>query len=1074
MPGVSVDTAACSTCGAVRVGGARFCAQCGAALSESPASATGERKQVTILFSDLSGYTELSERLDPEETGALMARIFERATAIVEGYEGRVEKLMGDAVMAVFGATDAHEDDPIRAVRTALELHATVDELAVELEPRLGTHLAMHSGVHTGLIVTGELNLAGGSVGVVGDAINVASRLMAKAPAGQIWIGPTTARLATKAIDTETVGDVAFKGKSAPLPVSRVVGLVATERIMRPTRTRFVGREAELETLLSAVDQARAGRSTSIGVLAEAGGGKTRLFEELRRNLPVDTRWLEGRAYAYAQRIPYFLLVDLWRRAFRIKEDDQAEIVRTKLVDGVGPLLGPDSDALRILAHLFGVSADDAEAVDSTSIRPRLVNACRSLTAAWAAEGPSVVCVQDLHWADSASAAVVREIMAEPGAPVVYLANYRPGFAFDDGRIQQLDLSSLSSTQVHTLVGSMLEDDAPDGLEEFIAARSEGNPFFAEEVVTTLLETGTLAKNGSWTLTAPLESTGVPSTVQGVLAARIDRLDEDHRRVLREAAVIGREFLYDLVSRISMVDTPLDAALDDLEHADLIREKQWDRELEYIFKHALTQEVAYEGLLKSERKALHRRVGEAMETVLSGRLEEYVETLAYHFLRAGEIDKAARYAIDAGKRAFERHVISDADAHFRAGYALLVDVDRTPAQDRLLVELLVEWADVLNYDLKQREAGGFLDRHWALAQQVDDPRLTAVYRAMMACRYWADLEFDRADEIADDALAQARLHDVPRAEQKVLTYSAIGRITRRCHVAEGFEMFARAIALGESQGCPTYQERLLVGLLEAWAGRFEALDEDLRWMDAQVACGAGRYRPYAACIRAMRDLCLMDPDSALAHATLGLSVPHDAIDGSYLYSMRTIPLIILRRYDEAASSATEHLEFHEARPTEYCEAMGRAQLGGARSALGKLDGIEEMFRDLAARQRAGDRLVECWDHLSLAETYVRIHDREVVPPVGVLLRNPGFVLRHALPARRNARRHLEQARRLSVALGLSGASAWEAFTASRVALAETRRDEALRELDVCLDARRAAGFPEPSPHIAAFMERLQA
>lgn len=1070
MPDVSIDTAPCSNCGAAPAGGARFCGQCGDPLVESPAAGTGERKQVTILFCDLSGYTELSERLDPEETGALMARIFKQATRIVTGYEGRVEKLMGDAVMAIFGATEAHEDDPIRAVRSALELHAAVDELAVEFEPRIGTRLSMHSGINTGLIVTGELNLAGGSVGVVGDTINVASRLMSQAPSGAIWLGPTTTTLTAKAIETEGVGEVAFKGKSAPLPVSRVTGLVRSERIMRPTRTRFVGREKELGTLLAAVDEARQGRATSFGVLAEAGGGKTRLFEEFRRRLPDDVRWIEGRAYAYTQRIPYFVLVDLWRRAFSIEEDDHPAAVRRKLEAGVGALLGSDSDALPIIGWLFDVRFGD-EAIDSTSVKPRLLRATRALLAAWSAEGPSVACVQDLHWADAASAALVAEIMADPGAPIVCVANYRPGFAFDDDRIHHLDLSTLSPAQLHELVGSMVDDEAPAGLDAFVEARSGGNPFFAEEIVTALIETGTLARDGAaWELTGTLDEAGIPSTVQGVLAARIDRLDDDRRRLLREASVIGREFLYDVVNRISETEGPPDAALASLEAADLIREKRRDEDLEYIFKHALTQEVAYEGLLKSERRALHQRVGEAIESLLAHRLGEQVETLAYHFHRAGDLDKAARYAIDAGKRAFERHAIDDAEAHFQSGYELLDGVERTAGQDRLLVELLVEWTDVLTYDLKQREAGQLLERHWPLAERLDDPELTSCFRALMVTPHWTELGFERADVIAEDALARAREHASPRAEQIALTGASIG--TSRTSAARGVEMLERAVSVGEQHGYPSYMPRFWLGSSLAATGRFEQLGELLRWMDGQASDGVGRYRAYGASVRAMRAFYLVDPDAAVAQTNLGLSVPHDAVEGSNLFAYRTMALIQLRRYEDAGRSGEEHMAFHRQRPAEYCESIVRSQLAGARAAQGELAEFEGVPRAVAERQHCGDLFIESVLQVMMAETYVRIADQEIVPPLSVLLRNLGFVFRQALPAKANARRCLARGRQLVSDGGYQGLSAWVAFTAARVALLEKRRDEARRELDVCLEIRRAAGFPDPSAHIAHFMKKL--
>ena len=702
----------------------------------------------------------------------------------------------------------------MRAVRTALELHRVVEELAPALEKRVGARLALHSGINTGLIVTGELNLDRGTVGVVGDTINVASRLMSDASTGEIWLGPLTAELASKSIAIETVGEVAFKGKSAPLRVARVTGLREQERIMRPTRTRFVGRADELAMLLGAVDEARNGQSTSFGVRAEAGGGKTRLFEEFRRQMPSDVRWLEGRAYAYTQRIPYFLLVDLLSRAFGITEDDRPEAVRQKLERNVAEPLGADSSALPILGRLYDIRFGEHE-VGSAAYAPRLTEAARALLSAWAAQGPAVVCLQDLHWADGPSAALVSDVMSEPGAPVVCVANYRPGFEFTENGIRRLDLSA---PLLQELVESMLDDAAPDGLESFIGARSEGNPFFAEEIVNALIETGTLVPEGdTWVLAGSLDTAGIPSTVQGVLAARIDRLDEDRRRILREASVIGREFLYDLVNRVSDASGPLDEALAGLEAADLIREKSHDEYLEYIFKHALTQEVAYEGLLKSERRALHRRVGEAMESLLANRIGEYAETLAYHFHRSGDVDKAASYAVAAGKRAFHRNALDDAQAHFQSGYNLLEGVTRTPSQDRLLVELLVEWAEVLLYDLKQREAGRLLEKHWDLAKRLDDPELTTRFRSVMVTPYWAELDFETAETMANDALALARRHGVTRAEASVLAVAGFS-LASTGRVDEALDSARRGVEIAERHGHPAYYHHWILGFSQALAG----------------------------------------------------------------------------------------------------------------------------------------------------------------------------------------------------------------------------------------------------------------
>ncbi|HUI27141.1 MAG TPA: adenylate/guanylate cyclase domain-containing protein, partial [Candidatus Kryptonia bacterium] len=301
----------CDACGADNGVEARFCSQCGANLG--PASVTAataarvavdaERKQVTVLFSDLSGYTALSERLDPEEIREIMAAIFGRAAEIIGRYAGHIDKFIGDAVMALFGVPAAHEDDPVRAVRAALELHEAVRLIAPAVEARSGTPIALHSGVNTGLVLTGQLQFGQGTAGPLGDTINLAARLMNAAPSGEIWVGPETRRLIGRTCKLEELGARQFKGKTEPVTVARVLGTLSRSAQASHFRGAFVGREAELGTLLGAAEKMRGGTASVFGICGDAGTGKTRLVDEFRSKVGDDVQWLEGRAYPYAQNI---------------------------------------------------------------------------------------------------------------------------------------------------------------------------------------------------------------------------------------------------------------------------------------------------------------------------------------------------------------------------------------------------------------------------------------------------------------------------------------------------------------------------------------------------------------------------------------------------------------------------------------------------------------------------------------------------------------------------------------------------------------------------------------------------
>ncbi len=759
----------CPACGAGNPRAARFCNQCSKPLGTAQAHAPigAERKQVTVLFSDLTGFTALSERLDPEETREIMNRVFGLAAEIVARYNGRIEKFIGDAMMAIFGVPVAHEDDPVRAVRAALELHEAVAALSPQVQARTGTPIALHSGVNTGLVVTGELQFDQGTAGPLGDTINLAARLMGAAPSGEVWVGPATRSLIAHAFELEDLGAHDFKGKAAPVGVARVRG--ASSRAVRANQFRgtFVGRQAELGALLGAAEKMRDGEPSVFAIRGDAGTGKTRLVAEFRERVGNDVQWLEGRAYPYAQNIPYAPIIDLLSRSWSIEERDSPAAVRTKLEAGIAALLPAPGEVLPLFLHLYHLPQAEGVVIEREAFQERLLAAMRQLLAALARRAPTVVCVQDLHWADNSTVILLTGLADDLSAPALLLSNYRPGYT-PPPAATELELRELSPRQTGELLASLLAGKPPEALTRFIEERSDGNPFYVEEVVNSLVETGVLTRGSQgWALTRPLAEAGVPATVTGVIAARIDRLDEPRRRVLRHAAVVGREFLYAIVAQVTEDTAELAPSLKDLQAADLIRTRRPEPALEYIFKHALTQEVAYDGLLKTERRMLHERTAYAMEAVLSDRIDEFVEMLAYHFLRGSVTDKAIHYLVEAGRKCVARYALPEATVHFREAYALIAEGDRTPAQSRVLVHLLIAWSQVHYYDGTIGEWRRLLEKHLTDAESCGDAAALAMYLGWLgnARSFHGDLRgaieaLDRALEVgkssdARDALAHA-------------------------------------------------------------------------------------------------------------------------------------------------------------------------------------------------------------------------------------------------------------------------------------------------------------------------------
>ncbi len=823
---------ACANCGLDNPEEARFCNRCGAQLDASTGQ-RGERKQITVVFSDLSGFTSLSEHLDPEDLRSLMAEIFSGATEIIERYGGRVDKLLGDAVMSVFGDPVAHEDDAERAVRATLEVHALVRRISPTYESRIGRALEMHSGINTGVVVTSPGSFDTADTGPLGDTINLAARLEDLSEAGEILLGPETAAAVEDVVELEDYGEHALKGKADLTPVVKVSGL-RHERA-RPSRRQagFVGRHEEMGILLASVEKVQDGEGSVIGIRAEAGAGKTRLLAEFQRQVRDKVQWLEGRAYPYGENIPYAALVDLVSNAIGVGERDTQDSIASKLRSEIGVLVEDVDRILDPFVRLFGLPEREEAALEKDSFQDRLLESLVAVVSGLCRRAPTVLVLQDLHWADPSTVRIVADLLETVTAPVVVVANYRPSFQAEIPLLREMELSQLSPRQSGDMVASLLEiDEPPSELVDFIVDRTDGNPFYVEEIINSLIETGIVSRDGAdWRVTGSLAEADLPTSVRGVIAARIDRLDGNRRRVLREASVVGREFLYEVMRRVATETETLDPSLADLESADLIRERQHEPDLEYFFKHALTQDVAYEGLLKQERTVLHARAAAAIEIQFAGRLGEVTETLAFHYTQGEVLDKAVHYLRAAGRKAMDRYALVEARAHFATAYQMLTGAEQSEDNDRALIEVILDWAIVFYYMAHLLKLDEMLVDHQEVVDRLGDERLRMwwlIWRghaAGFALDQAGNLRFlDEAVEIAEaigDAtgLAYARTWQV---WARLVTGDPIGAIEAGTSVEDW------AVANREIDPYPFFKSQVTLTYALATAGRPERVSEICR------------------------------------------------------------------------------------------------------------------------------------------------------------------------------------------------------------------------------------------------------
>jgi class 3 adenylate cyclase/tetratricopeptide (TPR) repeat protein len=660
--------ARCTRCGEENPDRARFCLACGTPLEDRPASG-GVRKTVTVLFADVKDSTPLGERLDPEAARGVMNRFFADVRGVIERHGGTVEKFIGDAVMAVFGTPTVHEDDPLRAVRAATEMRTELAELNGELEERWGIHLSIRTGINTGEVVSGDP--ATRQTFVTGDAVNVGARLEAAAGPGEILIGDPTYRLVRDAVLVEPVEPFDIKGKAEPMTAWRVLGVLSgAPGVARRLDSPLVGRERELTTLHHAFERAAAdGSCQLVTILGPAGVGKSRLTAELLGEIEDEATVLLGRCLPYGEGITFWPVVEIVKRAAGLGPALTAAESRRRLER----IVADDLEAEAIVDRLGGLLG----LWSAPSGTEEIFWAVRRLLQALARQRPVVVGFDDVHWGEHTFLDLIDHIADwARDAPILLiclaraeLLEERPTWAGGKLNSTSLLLEPLGDDACGTLIENLLDATVAGDVKERISQAAEGNPLFVEELLTMLIDEGTLQReNSRWVTTADLRSVAVPPTIQALLDARLDRLGAEERRVLERAAIAGRIFSRSAVRVLSQPDEQpfLDDSLADLVRKQLIRPHQaeFGRENTFRFRHSLIREAAYRQMSKAARADLHERFAGWLESAKGPRSSEQEEILGYHLEQAHRFHRDLRGPTPA------------ADALARRGAACLASAGR--------------------------------------------------------------------------------------------------------------------------------------------------------------------------------------------------------------------------------------------------------------------------------------------------------------------------------------------------------------------------------------------------------------
>jgi len=786
----------CASCGTANGPSEKFCGGCGAALraglattpTRSPASSTpkhlaekiltsraaleGERKQVTVLFADVKGSMELAEQMDPEAWSAIMQRFFTILAEGVQRFEGFVDKFTGDGIMALFGAPIAHEDHAQRACYAALHLRTELARYGTEVKRTHGVGFSTRTGIHSGEVVVGKI---GDDLRMdytaQGHTVGLAQRMEALASPDTCYLTGATAPLARGYFELEDLGDFQVKGVQAPVRVHRLVGTGAARTRFDVSRsrglTRFVGRDADMATLEAALEQAQAGHGQVVGVVAEAGTGKSRLcFEFAQRCRTRGMTVNEGHAVAHGKNIPYLPILQVFRGYYGITEQDDDRTAREKIAGRLLLLDESFREVLPVLFEFFGVPDPDRPVprLDPEAKQRQLFAVLRRVVQGAPRGGARsfVTLIEDLHWMDPGSEVFLEQwVDATAGSPSFLLLNFRPEYHaawMQKSYYRQLPLAPLGPEAIRKLLEDLLGNDpSTRGLADAIHARTGGNPFFTEEVVQTLIESGNLqGTRGSYRLVTTIDRLTVPASVQAVLAARIDRLPEREKQVLQAAAVIGKEFVEPiLLAAAEIPEGELRAALATLKAHEFVYEQALYPVAEYAFKHPLTQEVALGSQLQERRRRTHATVARAIETAHAEKLDEQAALLAHHWEEAGETLPAARWHRRAAEWLWMRDVPRSFE-HF--------------ARVRTLTASLLDEAEGLEHGLRARIM--LLQASWRVGLSREDIEPLAVEARQFAARegdarsrldveaalvpaYWLTGQLTEAAEIGAEAVRLA-------------------------------------------------------------------------------------------------------------------------------------------------------------------------------------------------------------------------------------------------------------------------------------------------------------------------------
>jgi class 3 adenylate cyclase/tetratricopeptide (TPR) repeat protein len=964
----------------------------------------GERKIVTVMFADISGFTAMSENMDPEAVRDIMNDCFELLVPIIAKYEGTVDKFIGDEIMALFGAPVTHENDPERALRAALEMVDALEDFNGKRDLQLG----LHFGINSGRVVAGGVGSSERKeYSVMGDAVNVAARLEEVSEKGEILVGPDTYRFTSTIFRFENLDPIHVKGKSEPVHAHRLTGLMPgaveshpymRERVVSP----LVGRDNEFNLVSGCLESLYNGVSGILSIIGEAGLGKSRVVAEIRDHANSVERygslqWFEGRTLSFFQTISYRPFQEILMQYANISDDEPDIQAWKKLEDCLIDLFGDDiSEVLPYLASVLALEVrghyvERVRYLDGEAMRRQIFLASRRFFEQIARKSPLVLVFEDLHWVDDSSALLLEHLMQlVTRVPLLIVMVSRPDTATPSACVRdaaqrdyseyhtEIQLSPLSQPSSSKLVGNLLDIGyLPQQVHAMILQRAEGNPFFLEEIIRSLLDRGKLVRDpttGKWKPVEHVESIMIPETVQGIVMARVDRLDREVRQVLRTASVVGRSFFYQVLHSIENADNGLDQCLVELEATEFIRRKRTAPDLEFIFKHALAQQAIYESILLQKRRLLHAQVGLAIEKLYGDRLDEFSSLLANHFAKAEYWDKAQEYLLKAGDQAGRLAADTEALAHYRQAL---------DAYDRASGERLGALQRV-SLERKMGEAMFRRGEH-EHALQFLNHALTFLNRPLPSGGWKVRLAI--LIELSRQVFRRLFCHDYveqagntisPEIEEELRIYEVMGWIDAFADYEHLFMVALRALNVSEKKGfgfgvcrgymalgtiCDLYSLFLLA---DSYHRKATAVAEAINFPPASGLVNTGK---------TLHSVCLGDWDTAVKYGNKGAEIHHRTGDlRGWGYNMYMIAVANAYQGNLAAALSNSRMlvKLGQDGADSQVQCWGLATEGFVLRLMERpAEAVIQLRTACETAEKIRDNVVNIWGNAELARSYVQ-------------------------------------------------------------------------------------------------------